>query len=132
MHTSAGAIIKNEKNEILLIDRVKIPLGWAAPAGHVEDGELPEEALRREVKEETNLKIKKFKLLYHEFIAWNECSRGVKGHDWYLYEILEWKGGVKKEDKEAKDIKWVNTKDLKNLKLEEVWQYWFEKLGYKI
>ena len=132
IHTSVGAIIKNEKNEILLIDRVKIPLGWAGPAGHVDKGESPEDALIREVKEETNLNIKKFKLLFHEFIAWNKCSGGTMGHDWFLYKVIGWDGEVKKEDREAKDIRWVSPEEIKELKLEEVWQYWFKKLGYKI
>ena len=129
MHTSVGAIIKNEKNEILLIDRVKIPYGWAGPAGHADEEESPEEALKREIREEVCLDIIKFHKLFHEFIPWNNCSRH-QGHDWFLYEVIKWQGEAQKNDKEAKGMQWVKIEDLKNLKLEEVWQYWFEKLNY--
>lgn len=127
MHKSVGAIIKNEANQILMIDRAKFPYGWAGPAGHIDEGEKPEEALFREVKEEVNLEVLDYKLLYHEYIEWNECSRGVKGHDWYFYEIIKWKGEAVKEDMEAKEVKWMRIEDIKKIKLESVWEYWFDK-----
>ena len=34
VHYSAGAIIKNDKGQILMIDRLKQPFGFACPAGH--------------------------------------------------------------------------------------------------
>jgi len=129
MHKSVGAIIKDEGgNKILMIDRKKFPFGWACPAGHIEEGETLEETLIKEVKEETNLNVADRKLLFHEFIDWNKCARGVKGHDWYVYEILKWSGEVKKSEREKKAIKWVEVSEIKNLELEEVWKYWFTKL----
>lgn len=128
MHKSVGAIIRNKKGEILMIERKKFPLGWACPAGHVDKGESPEEALRREVKEETGLKIEDFKLLVHEFVEWNECSKGVRGHDWYVYEAVDFEGEIKKADAEAKNIKWVDSSKLRELELEEVWKKWFKQL----
>lgn len=127
VHRSAGAIIKNEKGEILMLDRKNIPFGWACPCGHVEEGENPEDALKREIKEETNLKIKKFRLVLHEYLDWNECKRGVRGHDFFIYEVLDWQGDIKKDD-ESKAIAWVSINELKNLKLEEAWKYIMNKL----
>jgi len=127
MHTSVGAIIKsNEK--ILMIDRATYPFGWACPAGHVDDGEKPEQALIRETKEETNLRIKKFRQIIHEFVEWNVCNRGVRGHDWYVYEIEEWSGELNRNKRETKNINWFTINEIRKLKLEEIWQYWFEKL----
>lgn len=129
MHSSVGAIIKNAKGEILLIDRATFPFGWACPAGHIDEGETPEKALRREAKEETGLMIKDYRLLFHEFVPWNECFYGETGHDWHVFEISDCEGEVKKNLWEVKSIKWVAPEDIKDLDLEEVWKYWFKKLS---
>ena len=128
MHVSVGAIIKNEDNKILMLDRAYFPFGWACPAGHVDKNEDPEQALKREIKEETNLDIKTYKLLIHEFVEWNKCIKGVKGHDWYVYEIGEWQGKIKQNKREVKEINWFSPDEIKKLKLEQIWQYWFKKL----
>jgi len=130
MHKSTGVIIKNKKEEILMIERVKLPLGWACPAGHIDEGETAEEALMREVKEEVGLEIKNIKLLIYEFVDWNKCSRGVVGHDWYVFEAQFDKGGLVAEKKEIKNFQWINKSELKDLQLEKVWKMWFERLGY--
>ncbi|MFD6508173.1 NUDIX domain-containing protein [Bacillus sp. NPDC060175] len=52
---SVAAIIKNEQGEILF----QYPGGeyWSLPAGAIEPGETPEDAIVREVWEETGLKV---------------------------------------------------------------------------
>lgn len=52
---SVAAVIKNEQGEILF----QYPGGeyWSLPAGAIEPGETPEEAVVREVWEETGLKV---------------------------------------------------------------------------
>jgi len=58
-------IIINQKKEVLLLKRSYLPFknSWVLPGGHVDRGEMVEEALVREVFEETGLKIKKPQLL---------------------------------------------------------------------
>ena len=75
MHRIVGAIIK-QNDRILMMDRKNFPYGWACPAGHVEVKENLGQALKREIKEETNIDIIKYKLLIHEFVAWNKCIIG--------------------------------------------------------
>jgi mutator protein MutT len=130
MHQSGGAIIKDEEGRILLIERKFEPFGWAGPAGHVDEGETPAEAMRREVKEEVGLEVKNAKLLFHEFLDWNKCQRGITGHDWFLYEVLEWTGEIKRERSEVKNVEWIELKNIKNLKIEEAYNYWFKKLNF--
>lgn len=127
-HKSVGAIIR-KNNKILMIDRKIYPFGWACPAGHIDSGETAAKALKREVKEETGLEVLKYKLLIHEFVDWNKCNRGVKGHDWCVYEVFEWEGRVRQNKREEKKIGWINIKKIKSLGLEKVWEHWFEKLN---
>lgn len=128
-HRSTGAIIRDKDGNFLMFDRVNPPYGWAISAGHIEEGEDPEKAMLREIKEETSLEVKKYRLLFQEFLPWNSCVGGVVGHDWWLYEALEWEGNPIMES-EHKEMRWVKPEDLKNYKLEEAVEYWFKKLGY--
>lgn len=128
MHQSVGIIIKNDHGQILMLDRKNYPQGWACPAGHVDQGEGPEKAAHREAEEETGIQIKEIHKLIQEFVEWNECAQGIKGHYWHVYEAVSWDGAPKTEDKEAKTIKWIHPEELKDMELEPVWKYWFEKL----
>lgn len=125
LHYSVGAIIK-QNGKYLLIDRVKPPLGFAGVAGHVDDGESPNEALIREVMEESGLKVQNFKLLFEEEILWNACGSGLS-HYWWLYECDTTRNIVWNE-KETKSINWYTKEEIKSLTLEPVWEYWFKKL----
>ena len=62
-----GAVIINTKNEILLVKRASTsrtePETWSRPGGEVEFFEKIEDAVIREVKEETNIDIEIIDLL---------------------------------------------------------------------
>lgn len=128
MRKVVGALIRNRGNKILLLDRVNIPYGWAGPAGHVDKGETLDESLIRETKEEVGLDLIDYKLVGHELVPWNNC-RKHKGHEWHIYEVIKWQGELIPPSKEAKDIKWFTVNEIKLIKLEPVWQYWFKKLN---
>lgn len=113
--------------KLLLLDRKNPPYGLAGPAGHVDIGEEPLEALKREVLEETGLKVHDHKLLVEEFVPWNVCSKGVEGHHWYVYQVTT-NGKIHPDKAEAKSIGWYDPKQVKDL--EPVWQHWLKKLGY--
>lgn len=62
---SVGAIILNENNEILLLDHVFRPgSGWGIPGGFIESDEQPHEAIKREIFEETGLKIENVEMMW--------------------------------------------------------------------
>ena len=126
MHYSVGALIEND-GKYLLIDRAKPPFGFAGVAGHIDTGENELEALMREVKEESGLEVKSYELLFEEELDWNECRHGVKVHYWRLFRCVV-VGELVRNLQETKSIKWYSLEQIRNLPLEPVWKYWFDKI----
>jgi len=76
MKEIAAIILENDKGEFLLALRddkswIPFPNHWDLIGGHVEEGETPEEALVREVKEELDIDIKEY-TFYKKY----ECLTG--------------------------------------------------------
>lgn len=130
-HFSVGAIIEKD-NKILIMDRKLPPPGFAAIAGHIEEKETPSQALEREVKEETNLIIKSYKLLFRKTIIQKEdCVQKSKKHKCYVYKCKT-EGNLKPSKKEVKSMEFLTRKQIKKLykqkKLEYIWVVIFKKL----
>ncbi|MCE5317251.1 MAG: NUDIX hydrolase [Parachlamydia sp.] len=53
---SLGIIFRPDKKSVLLIKRCDVPV-WVLPGGGIEPGETPEQAVMREVWEETGLRV---------------------------------------------------------------------------
>ena len=126
MHYTVGAIIERD-GKYLLIDRALPPYGWAGVAGHLSDGEDPDDAIIRKVNEEVGLEVITKKILYREEVPWNTCRLCVDCHYWNLYKC-EIKGDVSIDPEGAKSYDWVSKEGISKLKLEPVWNYWFRKL----
>lgn len=76
MKKIAAIIFENDKGEILLYLRdnkpeIPFPDYWDLIGGHVEEGETPEDALVREVKEELDIDLKEY-----SFFKIYECLTG--------------------------------------------------------
>jgi ADP-ribose pyrophosphatase YjhB (NUDIX family) len=57
---TAGAVITDEGGRVLLLNHVfRTGSGWGIPGGFMEKGEQPEEALRRELREEIGLELER-------------------------------------------------------------------------
>ncbi|MFC1613372.1 NUDIX hydrolase, partial [Patescibacteria group bacterium] len=126
MHYSVGALIEKD-GKYLLIDRVNPPYGFSGIAGHIDENENETEALIREVKEESGLKVIKHSLLFEEEVDGNECHRGIKTHYWYVFNC-DVVGEISQNEREVKSIGWYTKEQIRDLKLEPVWEYWFKKL----
>ena len=66
-------ILENDKGELLLYLRdgkpgIPFPYHWDLIGGHLEEGETPEEALVREVKEEINIYLTEYKF-FREYLC---------------------------------------------------------------
>lgn len=105
--TVDGVIIKNGK--ILLIKRKNEPFKgkWALPGGFVEYGEKVEDAVLREIKEETGLNAKIKNLLG----VYSDPNRDPRGHTISIVFILEGEGEAKASD-DASDVKFFDLNKL--------------------
>ena len=105
-----GIITKDGK--ILLIKRKNEPFKgkWALPGGFVEYGERVEEAVLREIKEETGLNAKIKKLLG----VYSDPNRDPRGHTISIVFILEAEGEAKGGD-DAEEAKFFDLKKLPSL-----------------
>ena len=73
MKEIAAIILENEKEQFLLALRdnkpgIPFPNHWDLIGGHVEQGETPEEALVREVKEELDIDIEEY-TFYKKYVC---------------------------------------------------------------
>ncbi len=107
------AIVHNEKNQVLFIKRKNDPFKnhLSLPGGFVNYGERIEDALRREVKEETSLNIEPLEILG----VYSDPDRDPRGHiisTVFVCLIMDNLKGKAGDD--ASDICWVSLNDIKN------------------
>jgi ADP-ribose pyrophosphatase YjhB (NUDIX family) len=69
---TAGVVVSDERGRVLLLRHVlRGGSGWGVPGGFVTAGEQPDEAIRREVREETGLALEGIELAFvrtHEHV----------------------------------------------------------------
>lgn len=66
---TVGALIFNAQGQLFLMRSHKWRGQWVIPGGHIELGETMEQALRREIREETGLEIRDIEFIcFQEFI----------------------------------------------------------------
>ncbi len=97
----------DKPNSVLLIKRKNPPYGWAIPGGFVEIGETLEEAVEREIREETSLTVDKVK----QFHAYSDPSRDPRGHTVSVVFTGEGKG-VPEAMSDAENIRIFSIEEL--------------------
>lgn len=128
VHLTVGAVIERD-GMYFMMDRTVPPLGWACPAGHVDEGESAYDALVREVREESGLQVEAATLVCEAMIDWNWCSLPPEtaSHYWYVYRC-DTSGEARRDPKEAHACDWFTPDEITTLSLEPVWQYWLRQL----
>ncbi|MFF5263181.1 NUDIX hydrolase [Actinomadura viridis] len=107
-----GGIARDGSGRLLMIKRGRPPSAglWSLPGGRVEPGERDEEAVVREMKEETGLEVSVGALV-------GTVER--PGSDGVVYEIHDYAvtalGGTLEAGDDAADARWVTPAELRTL-----------------
>lgn len=103
---TAGAVIVDERGRVLLLNHVfRAGSGWGIPGGFIEKGEQPEDALRRELKEEIGLELEHAEIAFvrtlkkpsqveiifrcrAQSVSGNQPSIEIKSAEWFTLDGL--------------------------------------------
>ncbi|MBI2474507.1 MAG: nucleoside triphosphatase NudI [Candidatus Taylorbacteria bacterium] len=131
-----SAIIENDKGEILF-GRQKPGRGvyldkWHIPGGGVEENERIEEALRREIKEETGLQVKDIEPITFSDDVTNRLKdeKTEEIHMVFLDFRCKAVGSKTSAADDIENLRWVAKTEIKDLELPPPSQKLFRKLGW--
>lgn len=113
--TTMCCLLDRKSNHVLMIKRKKSWKGMAFPGGHLENGESITECIRREMREETGLKIKN--LQYKGNVLFYNTRSCEKRMVWNYFSD-DFEGIVKKECDEG-ELCWINPEQLSTVSLAE-------------
>lgn len=131
-----GAIIENSKGEILIGRKPKnkgVYLdAWHLPGGGIEHGEIIEDALKREIKEETGLDIFDIKPVIFSDDITERIDDGVVNKIYMIF--LDFICKAKSDDFIAGDdleiLKWLPKSEIRNYKFTPPAENLFKFLGW--
>ena len=123
-----GAILVQDGK--ILLEKRKNPPGkgqWSVPGGLVELGESIEQAVLREVKEETGLEVEKPK---HIDIVDN-VDLDEQGKVRYHFVIVDYfvklKSGTARAASDAEDVRWIQLSDVEKYDLTRTFRAFFQR-----
>jgi nucleoside triphosphatase len=129
---TVGALVVHSNGKVLMVTSNKWGNKYTVPGGHIELGERAEDAIKREVKEETGLDAEPVKLLL--------IQQAIYPEDYYRHEhfiFMDYVCDAKSsqvilDGKELQTYAWVDPKEALKLELEEYTRNFVQKyLSYR-
>lgn len=114
---TVGALIFGDTGKMLLVRTHKWSNLWGIPGGKIKWGETSEAALRRELKEETNLDVEQI-----QFVLAQDCIHSKEFYRDAHFVLLNYTcravpGGIVKLNDEAQEFRWVTAAEAPTLAL---------------
>jgi ADP-ribose pyrophosphatase YjhB (NUDIX family) len=117
--STVGALIFNERDDVLMVRTHKWSNLWGIPGGKIKFGEPTEAALRREIKEETNLDIGDIR-----FVLAQDCIHSKEFYRDAHFVLLNYTCRAENSrevrlNDEAVEFRWLTMRDAFNLALNQ-------------
>jgi nucleoside triphosphatase len=116
---TVGALVVNLKGEVLMVTSNKWHDKYTVPGGHIELGERAEDAIKREVKEETGLNVDSVRLLLVQQAIYPANYHKHEHFVFMDYVCLTGDSKVKLDGRELQSYVWIKPEDALMLDLEE-------------
>ena len=117
---AVGAVLF-DNDRVLLVKRSNDPAKgmWAVPGGKIQPGETMQQALVREIKEETGLDIEVGDIVF----VFDVIKRNEKNEITFHYVIIDFRcdliSGELKAGDDAQEARWISRKELNQLIVNE-------------
>ncbi len=107
----AGGGVVEKEGEVLLIYRRKV---WDLPKGKLDKGETIESCAKREVEEETGVKVKidkKIDSVWHTYVTKKKYI--LKKTHWYAMHCVSDRHMAPQKDEGIKKVEWMNMEEVR-------------------
>ncbi|MCL8208709.1 MAG: NUDIX hydrolase [Actinomycetia bacterium] len=115
-----GGIVRDGAGRVLLVQRGRDPGRgtWSFPGGHLRWGETLAEGTRREVWEETGIRVDPSRVLYVTEVLAPDPAGGAVGHHFVIVDLAcEWIDGEARPGDDAAAVRWVGPEEVPALAL---------------
>ena len=123
LRQNAAAVIENSEGLILACERRNIRGAWQVPQGGIDEGESAEDAVLREIREETGIDSKFLKIvaksskvsyLFPRSVSWKSNKGKFDGQEQVYFRIKIADSGWKlaEETEEFVSFEWITRKEM--------------------